>query len=971
MARLLGYYVSEGSITRYKDEPVSFELSFGEHELETWVTDACMLLRGMKIGYSRGKVRHGKATIKSHVNREAAAWLYCHGFVESHNKRLSEDVMQWPLTLKAELIKGCVRGDGGQWDYSEVDERDGTVTDRFRASYTTTSLVLARQLQLILAQFGIFARIVTVPATERMFPQGRLHQCREAYILQTYARHSERLAALVWGDYPKGRHHVRDRFRVEDERILIPIKKVEVVKNTTAIRVYNLAVSGDHSYLVEGVSTYNSSPDRQSFPVHRVLANRYWRLFGKLDPVIGNCLELYSDMVWSDFQLTGEGVDGEVKDHFERMCEKVELLALLPYLVREFMTVGEAVVHCLYDSDERMWDYVTLHNPDNIEVIDAPFIRMDPIIELIPDQRLRAILSSGDPMIQKIKAKLPPELLGRLLARQNLPLDNLNCTFLARKLHPYDVRGTSIITRLWRVLMLEDAVFSTSIATARRHSAPLKVAKLGNPQTGWIPGAAHEQRLLELLAQSELDPHAWLVYHFGVSFEAFGTTERAIWVGREWEALERIKLVGLGMSKGMISGEVTYASSVTGLQVFLQRLLSMRGFFERKWIYEKFFRPIAEINEFVKPSQAELNHRIRVRRTAKELAEDNRYIVPKCDWDKKLDPNVDRDLIAAYESLERIGVPISSKTKLSAVNLKYENELKSRLAEQVLEAKERQKYEEELGPAGQGPTGVQPSDMTVEQYEQSQGNPGIPGPGQPGGPPATRPPPRPGMPPAPQQTPQGAPQQASPDGVVRRPMPRQQAPQPPAQPQPPAKSLQDRDPDQPATKRGNWTEDEIEAVTELFRTGRSDEAFWYQAATDRFKAAIARDDYEEAWDDLQLYLEAHGYPDEDLGSLRRILVLDGILQSDPEDHVKDIYDAMPDSVESDSDAEAAFVRAFAKKGSSLAKDAPKSNGNGVEAKKANGYGRWSASSAADLVGAGNAVRGGDGGSTNPFRKKRD
>jgi len=725
-------------------------------------------------------------------------------------------------------------------------------------------------------------------------------------------------------------------------------------------RRFGQTVAGGTNYgagnLVSQQTPYQpefSSPDRQQYPVHRILANRYWRLFHKMDPVVGNCLDMYSEMPWSPFQLTGEGVDGEVKEHYERMTEKVKLLPLLPYIVREFLVVGEAIPHLLYDGDARMWDYCTLHNPDNIEVIDAPFIRMDPIVELVPDQKLRDLLSSGDPLVQKVKAQLPPELLGRLLSRQNLPLDPLNCTFIPRKLHPYETRGTSIMSRLWRVFMLEDAVFSATIATARRHAGPLRIAKIGNPQTGWIPGAEHEKRLLELLAQAELDPLAWIVYHFGVQFEAFGTTDRVISVGREWEVLERIKLVGLGVSKSFLHGEVTYASSVTGLQVFLQRLLALRSYFEMTWLYPKFFRPIAEINEFVKPTQAELSHRVRVRRTAQEIDDDSRYIVPTLDWDKKLDPYVDRELIGAYEALERIGVKISKKTKLAAVGLKHEDELRSSIQEEVLEARERQKYEEALGPAGQGPTGVKPGQQPGQPGTQQQQAPGR---GQPGGPPAIQPPPRPGTQPAalPPPQPAGQPQQAAPappaadaEGIVRR---------PPPEP-PPSASLSPEESEEAEVERsGNWTPDEIRAVVELFRTGRSDDAFWANATTPRFVQAVERDDYEEAWADLELYLESQGYPDEDVGSLRKILVFEGVLEAASEDVTRDLYDLLPEhGVDSDAQAADMFARAF--QGAR-----PKSNGKSLLGGRA--------SLSALLVGEGNVTAApGGGGTPSPFRRR--
>lgn len=728
-----------------------------------------------------------------------------------------------------------------------------------------------------------------------------------------------------------------------------------------------------------------SSPDRQQYPVHRILANRYWRLFHKLDPVVGNALDLYSEMPWSDFQLVGEGVDGEVKQHFERMCEEVGLLSVLPYVVREFLTVGEAVLHCMYDSDRRMWNYIALHNPDSIEVVDAPFIHMDPIIELIPDQRLRQILTSGDPLMQRVRAQMPDELVGRLLARQNIPLDNLNVTFLARKLHPYDVRGTSIISRLWRVLMLEDAVFAATIATARRHAGPLRVAKIGNPQTGWIPGPEHEQRLLELLAQAEVDPLAWIVYHFGVQFEAFGTTDRVISVGREWETLERIKLVGLGVSKAFVHGEVTYASSVTGLQVFLSRLLSQRNFIESKWLYPKFFRPVSEMNNFVKPTQAELKHRVRVRRTAQELNDDARFIVPRVDWDKKLDPNVDKEMIGAVEALTRIGVRFSKGTLAALVNRKYEDEMRASIREDVLEAQERQRVQQQLGPAGGGPSGTQPAQQTVEQFQDQQlgipttpaapGGPGAPGPGQPGGPPAYGPPPRPGTPPAGPQ-----PMPAAPQPV---PQPARTAPQPPHQPEEASierRPMQPKPPPEPgdwrasAERLGNWDAQTVEDVIDLFRppecaacradpAGRCPahmpaEAFWVGAVSQRFNQALLEGDAEAAWDDFTLYLEQHGYPDEDIAVLREILASETILpppsgrefdRSEAARVAREVFEALPDDASSDQDVDAAFVRAFKRDAGS----------NGATH-------RFSTSTM--LIGEGNGAPGGS--ADNPFRRKR-
>lgn len=302
-----------------------------------------------------------------------------------------------------------------------------------------------------------------------------------------------------------------------------------------------------------------ASPDRQQYPVHRILANRIWRMFYKLDHIIGTGIDMYAELPWGNVEFSGDGVDGEVRDMMEYAWDECQMRTILPSTTREFFVVGEAAPHLFWDNDKNVWTYCALHNPDQLQVIDAPFIKMDPVVEFVPDQRLQEVLTSNHQMLRQVRESMPKELLVRLMSRQNIPLSPVNFTFLPRKLHSYDTRGTSIISRMWRILMYEDAVYNASIATARRHAGPLKVAKLGNPQTGWIPGPDQERKLHELLASAELDVNAWLIYHHGINFELIGTTDRVMSIDKHNEIIERVKLIALGISKAFLHGEVTYA----------------------------------------------------------------------------------------------------------------------------------------------------------------------------------------------------------------------------------------------------------------------------------------------------------------------------------------------------------------------------------------------------------------------------
>ena len=615
------------------------------------------------------------------------------------------------------------------------------------------------------------------------------------------------------------------------------------------------------------------SPDRQQYPVHRILANRYWRLFNKLDPVAGNCIDMYGDMPWSPFKMTGPGVEGSVLHAMEAAVSESGMLTALPAMVREFLITGEAIPHLFFDDDKGYWTHTALHNPDQVEVIDAPFIKMDPILEFIPDDRLRNVLSSNHPALRSIRDKMPPQLLAQLQARQNITLSSVNATFIPRKLHPYDTRGTSIMSRLWRIFMYEDAIFNASIQTARRHAGPIKVAKLGNAQTGWIPGPEHEAKLVQLLAQAELDPQAWIVYHYGIAFEMVGNTDRMMTINREWEIIERIKLVALGISKSFLHGEVTYASAATGLQVFLQRLKALRNFFEQKWIIPKFFLPLAEINGWIKRSPAEVQHRFRIKRSQKELLQEGGYIIPKLVWEKSLDPAVDQALVTAMQALESMGVKFSKTTKMATIGMSFEEETKKIAKEEEFEKQFLPKIKQAPAPEGGGGGG---------------GVGGMAGGGEPppdmseGG--EEPPPPPPGGGAAPSGdvpvTPEGAAlkTKAGDEGKEDK--------EPTKKPQ----EIEVNEPDYADSdilrskiwqdnRYGNWEADEIEPLVDILQTGQeTNSPFWQKLQqADTFKKAISSGDPDHVWDVITSFLVTERYPESDIEELSDILVAEGLM----------------------------------------------------------------------------------------------
>jgi hypothetical protein len=221
------------------------------------------------------------------------------------------------------------------------------------------------------------------------------------------------------------------------------------------------------------------------------------------------------------------------------------------------------------------------------------------------------------------------------------------------------------------------------------------------------------------LAESFGTYNSWILYNYGINFEAFGTADRAITFSKEQQAIDNLKLTGLGLSKGFISGEANYASSKASLQVLLRRLLSLRQFIENVWLYPKFFRPICEINEWTKSVPSEVTHRYRVKRTAQEIQEKNLVIIPKLQWSNRLDPSIDTEVIQAFNLLKSsFNFKISKDTlgsfasldwyeeeKKSASEFKASKELSERLLGETLD-KEYQQQGAAKAPEGAKPPGA-------------------------------------------------------------------------------------------------------------------------------------------------------------------------------------------------------------------------------------------------------------------------
>jgi len=223
-AWLLGVYVAEGWTTKNHD--VFFSLGRHERSLARQISRMVRTL-----GYfPQIKERETALVVRfssSILARALREW--CGHLAE--NKKIPDFILYHKKgSILSSFLKGYHLGDGNV----TVDKR-GPVFDRA----STTSRILALQIQLAYARFGLFARVRREPREGTALIQGRLVRTRDAYSISLLS----------------SKRKVAD-FRVTPESIVVPIRRISKVPYVG--RVNNLETS-DNTYLVSNAVVHNCS----------------------------------------------------------------------------------------------------------------------------------------------------------------------------------------------------------------------------------------------------------------------------------------------------------------------------------------------------------------------------------------------------------------------------------------------------------------------------------------------------------------------------------------------------------------------------------------------------------------------------------------------------------------------------------------------------------------------------------------
>jgi len=287
-------------------------------------------------------------------------------------------------------------------------------------------------------------------------------------------------------------------------------------------------------------------------PKDRKTMNAYNRHYYETDYWVGNIIDLHTYYPLGGFDIISK--DKVVEHTMRRAADKVDLLNHILGIGLEYWVYGEGFPFLEWDDNIGMWSRATIFNPDLMEVRRTIFMDK-PIISLIPDAELKRIATSTHPADAILRQQIPQTVLDYVLKGENIPLSSRNVSHILKKTVPHDLRGTSIIQRVWKELMLRDAFREVLFVIAQNHITPLKIFRVGGKDKEFYPDQNDLTVWQGIIEEAQNDPNFSIITHEALEVEYKGFTGQILDVNGYFEKIQDHVLTGLFASKAVTTAE--------------------------------------------------------------------------------------------------------------------------------------------------------------------------------------------------------------------------------------------------------------------------------------------------------------------------------------------------------------------------------------------------------------------------------
>lgn len=347
-----------------------------------------------------------------------------------------------------------------------------------------------------------------------------------------------------------------------------------------------------------------------SLPRDRATINAWSRAFFALNPFVHNACTLHS--TYPVAKLSIKCKNPKVEKFFSEMIEEINLMDTIVQISQEYWILGEAIVYAELDENKGKWSRLIIQNPDYVVIQNS--LGGDPVISLRPDENLKRIVNGNSPADTAQRSKLDPAIVERVRKGENIPLDNFNCSHLARRISPYETRGTGLIVPAFKALMLFDQFREAKYTQAVSMVNPLTLVKIGSPEFKPSPEDIASYR--DIWEAAEADRNFKIFTHQDVAVEKIGSNSGILDDSAIVTQLVKEIFIALMVPSVLMDGgaDTTYANGSVGLDVLRQRYMQYRNMLTN-WLRRKIFAPISIINDFYDYD-----------------GEEKKLIVPEIDW---------------------------------------------------------------------------------------------------------------------------------------------------------------------------------------------------------------------------------------------------------------------------------------------------------------------------------------------------
>lgn len=331
-----------------------------------------------------------------------------------------------------------------------------------------------------------------------------------------------------------------------------------------------------------------------SLPRDRATINAWCRSFYVLNPFVHNAINLHSTYPISKLNIKCK--NKKVENFFNEMCEEIDLMNVCVNIAQEYYLLGEAFPFAEYDELKGKWSRIVIQNPDYM-VVKRTVVDNEPLIFLKPDDNLKRIATSNKAADIEQRKKLNPYIVDCILKGQNIPLDNFQVSHIARRISPYEIRGTGLPVCVFRQIMLFDRLRESKFAQADSMINPITLVKVGSEN--YKPTPADLEAWRSIFEQMQFNKDFKLFTHEGVDVQVVGRGQGIYDISGDITQLIKEILTGLQVPSVLMDGgsDTTYANGGVALDVLRQRYMQFRNMLAN-WLKRKIFAPISKIQDF-------------------------------------------------------------------------------------------------------------------------------------------------------------------------------------------------------------------------------------------------------------------------------------------------------------------------------------------------------------------------------------